>query len=247
LDRVILDRLVRALPDVPRWVETRSMLLSGRCEVFGLKEGEDLSFVVRDAEDVLISVVGRPGSDAIERAVAREWEGDVVITPPENGSHVAAALPGWRAVSATQHLLGDAPRLPHIPEGMVRWLEESELGMVDGLPPALLSELRLVARSSPIATALDDGRPVSFCYAAAQTESLWDISIDTLEEYRNRGHAARCVAYMVEHMGEKGKQPVWGAEEWNRASLGLAVKLGFVPVDELVVFHPVRDQGRKLR
>jgi RimJ/RimL family protein N-acetyltransferase len=247
LDRAILDWLVRALPDVPRWVETRSMLLSGRCEVFGLEEGEDLGFVVRDAEDVLISVVGRPGGDAIERTVAREWEGDVVITLPENGSHVAAALPGWRAVSATQHLLGDAPRLPQNPEGMVRWLEESELGMVDGLPPALLSELRLAARSSPIATALDDGRPVSFCYAAAQTESLWDISIDTLEEYRNRGHAARCVAYMVEHMGEKGKQPVWGAEEWNRASLGLAAKLGFVPVDELVVFHPVRDQGRKLR
>jgi hypothetical protein len=48
-------------------------------------------------------------------------------------------------------------------------------------------------------------------------------------------------------MGEKGKQPVWGAEEWNRASLGLAARLGFVPVDELVVFHPARDRGRKLR
>ena len=62
------------LPDVPRWVETRSMLLSGRCEVFRLEEGEDLGFVVRDAEDVLVSVVGCPGSEAIEEAVAREWE-----------------------------------------------------------------------------------------------------------------------------------------------------------------------------
>lgn len=247
MNRAISDRLARALPDVPRWVETRSMLLSGRCEVFGLEEGEDLSFVVRDAEDVLISVVGRPGSDAIERAVAREWEGDVVIAPPENGSHVAAALPGWRAVLATQHLLGYTDRLPRVPAGSVRWLEEWELEVVDGLPPDLLYELRLAARRSPIATALDEGRPVSFCYAAARTEGLWDISIDTLEEYRNRGHAARCVAYMVEHMGEKGKQPVWGAEEWNRASLGLAAKLGFVPVDELIVFHPVRDRGRKLR
>ena len=223
------------------------MLLSGRCEIFGLEEGEDLGFVVRDTEDVLISVVGHPGNAAIERAVAREWEGDVVIAPPESGSHVAAALPGWRAVSATQHLLGDAPRLPRVPEGTVRLLEESELEMVDGLPHDLLYELRFAARRSPIAAGLDNGRPVSFCYAAARTESLWDISIDTLEEYRNRGHAGRCVAYMVEHMGEKDKQPVWGAEEWNRASLGLAAKLGFVPVDELVVFHPPHDQRRKLR
>ena len=122
MDRAILDRLVRALPDIPRWVETRSMLLSGRCEVFGIEEGEDLSFVVRDAEDVLISVVGHPGREAIEEAVARKGEGDVVITPPENGPHVAAALPGWRAVSATQHLLGDAGQLPRVPAGAIRLL-----------------------------------------------------------------------------------------------------------------------------
>ena len=247
MDRALLDRLAQALPDIPRWVETRSMLLSGRCEVFGLGEGEDLSFVVRDAEDVLISVVGRPGRDAIREAVAREWEGDVVIAPPENRAHVSSALPGWRAVSATQHLLDDADRLPRVPVGSVRWLEESELEILEGLPSDLLSELRLAARGSPIAAGLNGGRPVSFCYAAARTEGLWDISIDTLEEFRRQGHAARCVAFTVEHMGEKGKQPVWGAEEWNRASLGLAARLGFVPVDELVVFHPARDRGRKLR
>ncbi len=39
---------------------------------------------------------------------------------------------------------------------------------------------------------------------------------------------------MVEQM--KPLRPVWGAEEANAASLGLAVRLGFVPVDELIVF-----------
>ncbi len=93
-DRATLNRLVRTLPDVPRWVETRSMLLSGRCEVFGIEEGRDLSFVVRDTEDGLISVVERPGKDAIEEAGAREREGDVSNAPPDNGPHVSAALPG---------------------------------------------------------------------------------------------------------------------------------------------------------
>ncbi len=152
---------------------------------------------------------------------------------------MSAALPGWKAVSATLHLLGDASRLPHVPAGAVRLLAPSELAAIDRLPPDLLAEFRVAY--SPIAASLADGRPVSFCYAAAQTESLWDISIDTLEGFRNQGYAARCVAYMVERMEGKGLRPVWGAEEWNRASLGLAAKLGFVPVDELVVFHPPHD------
>jgi RimJ/RimL family protein N-acetyltransferase len=42
---------------------------------------------------------------------------------------------------------------------------------------------------------------------------------------------------MVELMGKEGLRPVWGAEERNRASLRLAERLGFVPVDELFVFR----------
>jgi hypothetical protein len=36
------------------------MLLLGDCELFGLEESEELSFVVRDTGYPLISVVGRP-------------------------------------------------------------------------------------------------------------------------------------------------------------------------------------------
>ena len=112
---------------------------------------------------------------------------------------------------------------------------------MDDLPLDLRSEFRIAVKRSPIAVGLEGERAVSFCYAAAQTESLWDISINTLEGFRNRGHAARCVTFMVERMESRGLRPVWGAEEWNQASLGLAAKLGFVPVDELVVFHPPHD------
>jgi RimJ/RimL family protein N-acetyltransferase len=77
---------------------------------------------------------------------------------------------------------------------------------------------------------------VSFCYAASVTETLWDISIDTLDEYRGQGHAALAVAFMVRRMARQGKRPVWGAEESNTASMALARKLGFEPVDRLIVF-----------
>ena len=74
---------------------------------------------------------------------------------------------------------------------------------------------------------------------AAETEGLWDISIDTLVGHRRRGHAARCAAFMIRHMRETaGKEPVWGALETNTASMNLAASLGFVVVDRFSVLEP---------
>jgi hypothetical protein len=185
-DRDTLDRLARSLPDVPRWIETRSMLLSGDCELFGLREG-GADFVVRGP--VLISVVGRPSRDAIREAASR---GRVdLLAFPENRDHISAALPGWTGVRAVLHLPGDAPQLPEVPGGSVRRLSASEIDVIEALPPDLRSELESAAGESPIVAALEDGRPVSFCYAASRTEGLWDVAIDTLEGHRRRGHAAR--------------------------------------------------------
>ena len=220
------------------------MLLSGGCEVLGLEERGGISFIVREpgADPVYASVVGRPSEDAIAGAVARSREGGEVLAVPENRSHVAAVLRGWRSVNAVLHTLGDAPRLPAVPEGSVRLISSLEALGSEALPPDLRSELEDAVETSPVAAAFVDGRAVSFCYAGAQTEGLWDVSIDTLEGHRNRGHAGRCAAYMIEHMRRRGKRPVWGAEKTNGASLALASKLGFVPVDELVVFHAPADR-----
>lgn len=232
-NRGVSDRLTRALPDAPRWIETRAMLLSGECEMFGLEEREP-SFVVRDPE--LISVVGHPSQSAIRTAASADPVD--LLAFPENREHVSASLPDWTAVRAVLYLLGDARRFPEVPRDSVRWLAESEIDTMEGLPSDLRSELEQATTESPIATALEDDRPVAFCYAGSRTEGLWDVAIDTLTEYQRRGYAARCFTYMAEHM--KPLRPVWAAEETNAASLGLAAKLGFVPVDELIVFHPPR-------
>ena len=79
-------------------------------------------------------------------------------------------------------------------------------------------------------------RPAAFCYAGAVTESLWDVSIDTLEPYRRQGYATRCAAFVIEQMRAAGKEPVWGSLFSNVASAQLAARLGFVPVDTIVVF-----------
>ncbi len=102
-------------------------------------------------EDVLISVVRPPGRDAIEEVVAREWRGDVVIAPRENSSHVAAALPGWKAVSATLHLLGDAPQLPHVPAGAMRLFAPPELAAMTGCRPISCPSFASLTRPSQLA------------------------------------------------------------------------------------------------
>jgi RimJ/RimL family protein N-acetyltransferase len=81
-----------------------------------------------------------------------------------------------------------------------------------------------------------DARAVSFCYPCWQTEGLWDVSVDTLEQHRGRSLGMAAVRFMIDHMRREGRAPVWGALASNRASLRLAAKLGFVPVDRIVVF-----------
>ncbi len=239
----ILDRLANALPDIPRWLYARSMLLSGRCEVLGLaEEGPEPQFVAREleeSEDWAVSVVGRPPADAIREAVRRNRNGGEVLVPQEGASHILGALPDWTATRATLHLLSDASRLPRFAGGEVRPFGASDLATVaHDLPEVLRSELEVaLTRDAPAVATLADGRPVSFCYAADETEGLWDISIDTLERYRRQGYAARCVSYMVDEMRRRGKEPVWAAEETNLPSMRLAAKLGFVPVDELLLFR----------
>jgi GNAT superfamily N-acetyltransferase len=66
----------------------------------------------------------------------------------------------------------------------------------------------------------------------------WDLSIDTLEGCRGRGLARACCEFLIGHMAQHGKRPVWGALEENTPSIRLASSLGFVPVDTLAIFQP---------
>jgi GNAT superfamily N-acetyltransferase len=107
---------------------------------------------------------------------------------------------------------------------------------LDHLPSGLGYEIGHARAMVPVAVALVDARPVSFCYPCWITEALWDVSIDTLEAYRRRGLAARVFRFMAARMRKDAREAVWAAMESNVASLELARKLGFAPVDEIVVF-----------
>ncbi|HEX7181718.1 MAG TPA: GNAT family N-acetyltransferase [Thermoanaerobaculia bacterium] len=238
--------LARTLPDLPRWVETRGMLLAGRCNVYKGPRGKD-GYAIRGTHEPLVCIVGSPRAETIRSAVEDLVPDLRVLVPLDSRDLVAAALPGWMATTATIHRLGEgglAPDSTFAPGDILTSVEirllrpEEAEGVLARLPAGLRDEIAWGMSRSPMATAFVDGEPAAFCYASWETEGLWDISIDTLEPFRRRGLAERCIRFLSPQMTERGKQAVWGAEDWNIPSLRLAAKLGFVPVDRLVLFSP---------
>jgi GNAT superfamily N-acetyltransferase len=224
--------LAAGLPDVPRLVETRAILLSGACEVLGDAQRGD--YVVRSLDAGLAAVVGRPSASALRETAARS---DVIemLCSVDAAAATLSALSGWQADPAAIHVLGPVPAVsrPRGPE--TRLVGADEPLALAHLPAELRRELEAGRARSPFAVGFAGGLGVSFAYAPWQTEALFDLSIDTLEAHRRRGLGAAAAALLIEHLRTTGKQPVWGALEENGPSLRLAARLGFVPVDRLFV------------
>jgi hypothetical protein len=98
---------------------------------------------------------------------------------------------------------------------------------LDHLPTDLREEIEGARQCKTVYAAFADAVPVCFSYAGWMTETLADISVDTLAAYRRRGLAAASAIALIDEIISSGKSPVWGATENNTASLGLADKLGF--------------------
>jgi GNAT superfamily N-acetyltransferase len=263
----VTDDLRAALarvPDAAAWIDTRGMLLSG-ASLVRFPPGADLErdgFVVVLPARSLVSVVGRPPAALITDA-ASSTSGDVnVLATVPDTAHVASALRGWRAQTAVLYeapdmavvsvadpstvifTAADAPSLQHVPDLLRRELLDALEGrpstrFVSGETPALAGSPAM--RGLPMAGVWKDGIPVSFCYPVMQTETLWDVSVDTLEAYRGRGLAGRAAMAMIAWMWRLGKGPVWGALESNEPSRRLARRLGFVEADRITVFSATPD------
>lgn len=210
--------LVSVLPDVPRYVELRSAILDDEAVVLG-----DEHDAVVIADDAAIFLVGRPPRALVEAALVRAPGADVIFEP-EHRAH-AESMAVRRAERIVVHRRDRHPIPSAHPARMITSVDPGIL------PDELRAELVGASERVPIAMAFAGERPVAFAYAGAITETLWDISIDTALGYRRAGYATSAVACLVEHMAEK--EPVWCAMEENPASMGLAAKLGFLPVDAL--------------
>ena len=90
-----------------------------------------------------------------------------------------------------------------------------------------------------------DGKPCAWAFSAAVGGDDVDIGVETAPEFQRRGLAYCAAADMTDRILKQGKKPVWACHEGNRASAGLAEKLGFVKTGECFVLYRqwIRSNG----
>lgn len=217
------------LPDVPRWVETRDLLSSEASTVI---ENSSLDgFIVWSGEDDIGSVVGQVDSVALSRAASEVSE---FLAFPDNIDKVRDILENFYAEPAT--IFNAPPELPSPSKHRCVKIELQDVELLEHLPVNLKEEIcDALEDDIPVVAAFDGVLPVAFAYVASVTESLWDISIDTIESHRRNGYAAAAVVQLMTLMQRNGKAAVWGALKSNPASVKLAQHLGFNEIDEIWV------------
>ena len=148
---------------------------------------------------------------------------------------LAAIVPRRSREHADLFHLPPARALRLAPDPCARLLRADEYRQLDNLPPILRGELRDACHYSPIASAFVEDRPVSFCYSGWETETHWDVSIDTLEElspaWARRRRRAICLHPPLREGGKDGGVGMLSNPTRNQRAL--ARKLGFTPVDRL--------------
>jgi len=228
------------LSDEPRWIDLKGLLISGRCDIWSESEPGE-GFVARSWDYPFAAIHAMPGASLIRQAVEAgrsapqgqyltdEWQ---LLAPPESRTAVESALPDWRRSSVHLHRWeGELDRPDLDVEARIDLLPDGHgaVGLTfDHVPATTRHEYTLdCVAKKPMAVAIVEGLPVTFCYAAFTTDTLWDVSIETIKPYRRRGLAAACFLTLARHMADQGLIPAWGAMENNPGSLGLAAKLGF--------------------
>ena len=244
----LLAELASALPDLPRWVAPRGLLLERRCEVlFGPEGRRGAGYLVvergpeRGSErgpghaGSAAFAVHRPSAALVAQLTGLGRPAATVLAPIESAEPWRELLPGWREQPSVVHVHPAPATLPQ-PTHPTRFLTLEDLERFEALPRELAAKLERALGRGPVAAAFDGERAVSFAHAAHRTESWYDLSIDTLESHRRAGFATSAAAHLIHALLAQGKKPVWGALDADTASMAMAKKYGFRAVDRMMLF-----------
>ena len=84
------------------------------------------------------------------------------------------------------------------------------------------------AERQPVLAVLHEGEAVSVCCSSRNAPAAAEAGLRTLEGYQRRGYAAAVVAAWAAAVRESGRLPFYSTSWDNRASQGVAAKLGLV-------------------
>lgn len=79
------------------------------------------------------------------------------------------------------------------------------------------------------ACAIKAGKIVGMAGASEDSKTMWQVGIDVLPEYRNRGLACCLVSRLAQIILERGIVPYYGTASSNIASQSVAHRSGFMP------------------
>ena len=77
--------------------------------------------------------------------------------------------------------------------------------------------------------AYDEGKLIGLAACSADCETMWQIGIDVLPEYRRQGIASALTSRLAKEILERGKVPFYCCAWSNIKSAGNAIKSGFRP------------------
>lgn len=213
------------LPDLPRWVEANAIADDPNGWSKPIGDGFALG---HDAARLI--VIGGAADAVSVAALAAARPDHALLVAIERADLAIATGRGYER--AWIHTLADPDELP----------DDSGAVAIDSVPQladaALATELAWALDRGPVYTAWLDGAPASFAFAPWRSAMWFDVSVDTLPHARQLGLGAIVAAAMIRSERAHGREPVWGANESNVASLALAERLGFEQVDALWVCAP---------
>ena len=94
---------------------------------------------------------------------------------------------------------------------------------------ALLYDLRSLRPDMLAVSAWVEGEMVGMASASADSDTMWQIGIDVLPKYRERGIGTQLVGHLTDAVLERGKLPYYGTWFANVASRNVALRCGYAP------------------
>ncbi len=232
--------LAKALAGSPQAATAVHLLGRGLCtaHVAGELSSPTAAVVVPDFRPERVLAFGHD-LDALWHLLCtlRHWK--TVNTSPGASSVVSARMEERFESSVRRHecayfvLTVPPPALVH---PLVRRLTPDDEPLIEEAPPflqqgRLFGGPRALLREGIIAGAVDQGKLVATAHTATMTADYADIGVATLDAYRRQGIAAAAASLVCQAVQAMNRVPVWDCATDNVASVHLAEKLGFRPID----------------